>query len=102
MVPRREKGRARERRKLIDPFVNLKRNVKLEVIHHEGVGAGCLRREGVSATNGGGALEGSWGEDFPQPQASEVVSFLTFHECGLGYPMHWFLCGLLNEWGLEL
>ena len=21
---------------------------------------------------------------------------------GLGYPAHWFLCGLLNEWGLEL
>ena len=42
------------------------------------------------------------GEDFPQPQASEVVSFLAFHERGLGYPTHWFLCGLLNEWGLEL
>ena len=31
-----------------------------------------------------------------------MVSFLTFHERGLGYPTHWFLCGLLNEWGLEL
>ena len=31
-----------------------------------------------------------------------MVSFLTFHERGLGYPAHWFLCGLLNEWGLEL
>ena len=41
-------------------------------------------------------------EDFPQPRPSEVVSFLTFHERGLGYPAHWFLCGLLNEWGLEL
>ena len=31
-----------------------------------------------------------------------MVSFLTFHERGLGYPAHWFLRGLLNEWGLEL
>ena len=31
-----------------------------------------------------------------------MVSFLAFHECRLGYPAHWFLCGLLNEWGLEL
>ena len=41
-------------------------------------------------------------EDFLQPRASEVVSFLAFHERGLGYPTQWFLCGLLNEWGLEL
>jgi len=31
-----------------------------------------------------------------------VVSFLTFHERRLGYPAHWFLRRLLNEWGLEL
>ena len=42
------------------------------------------------------------GEDFSQPQAGEVVSFLAFHERGLGYPTHWFLHGLLNEWGLGL
>ena len=30
------------------------------------------------------------------------MSFLTFHERGLGYPAHWFLRGLLNEWDLEL
>jgi len=42
------------------------------------------------------------GEAIPRPWADEVVSFLTFHERGLRYPMHWFLCGLLNEWGLEL
>ena len=42
------------------------------------------------------------GEVVPQPRADEVVSFLAFHERGLGYPAHWFLCGLLNEWGLEL
>ena len=41
-------------------------------------------------------------EDFLQPWASEGVSFLAFHERGLGYPAHWFLRGLLNEWGLEL
>ena len=31
-----------------------------------------------------------------------MVSFLAFHERGLGYPAHWFLRRLLNEWGLEL
>ncbi|RLN13364.1 hypothetical protein C2845_PM09G08710 [Panicum miliaceum] len=31
----------------------------------------------------------------------EVVSFLAFHEQGLGYPAHWFFRGLLHEWGLE-
>ena len=41
-------------------------------------------------------------EEFPQPRPGEVVSFLAFHECGLGHPAHWFLRGLLNEWGLEL
>ena len=41
-------------------------------------------------------------EEFPQPHPGEVVSFLTFHERGLGYPAHWFLRGLLNEWDLEL
>ena len=25
-------------------------------------------------------------EEFLQPQPDEVVSFVTFHECGLGYP----------------
>ena len=42
------------------------------------------------------------GEDFPRPWAGKVVSFLAFHERGLRYPVHWFLRGLLNEWGLEL
>ena len=37
-----------------------------------------------------------------QPRANEVLTFLAFHERGLGYPAHWFLRGLLNEWGLEL
>ena len=41
-------------------------------------------------------------EEFLQPRPDEVVSFLTFHERGSGYPAHWFLHGLLNEWGLEL
>jgi len=41
-------------------------------------------------------------EDFPHPRASVVISFLAFHERGLGYPAHWFLCRLLNKWGLEL
>ena len=42
------------------------------------------------------------GEAIPLPRANEVVSFLAFHEHGLGYPAHWFLRGFLNEWGLEL
>ena len=33
-------------------------------------------------------------EDFPQTRPGEVVSFLAFHERGLGYPTHWFLCGV--------
>ena len=41
-------------------------------------------------------------EEFPQPRPGEVDSFLSFHEHKLGYPAHWFLCRLLNEWGLEL
>lgn len=42
------------------------------------------------------------GTVFPEPQPSELVSFLAFHERGLGYPMHPFLCGLLFHWSLEL
>lgn len=38
------------------------------------------------------------GEVVPRPWANEVVSFLAFHEHGLGYPAHYFLRGLLNEW----
>ena len=43
----------------MEPFTNLEQNIGLEVIHHEGVGAGCLRQEGVSAAVGRGAQEGS-------------------------------------------
>ena len=42
------------------------------------------------------------GEAFPRPRTDKVISFLAFHERGLGYPMHWFLRGLINEWDLEL
>ena len=42
------------------------------------------------------------GEAVLRPWFNEVVSFLAFHKHGLGYPTHWFLRGLLNEWGLEL
>ncbi|RLM73710.1 putative gypsy-type retrotransposon RIRE2 [Panicum miliaceum] len=38
----------------------------------------------------------------PHPEPYEVVSFLAFHEQGLGYPAHWFLQGLLHELRLEL
>jgi hypothetical protein len=38
----------------------------------------------------------------PYPDPDEIMSFLVFHECGLGYPAHPFLLGLLNEWEVEL
>ena len=44
--------------------MNPERNVELEVIRREGVSACCLRREGVSTVEGGGALEGFRGEGF--------------------------------------
>ena len=40
-------------------------------------------------------------EEFPQPRPDEVVSFLTFHEHGLGYRMHGFLPRLLNVLGFS-
>ena len=45
--------------------MNPEQNVRLEVIRCEGVGAGGLRREGVSTAEGGGALEGSREGGFP-------------------------------------
>ena len=42
------------------------------------------------------------GEAVLRPRTNEVISFLAFHEHGPGYPAHWFLRGLLNEWGLQL
>jgi hypothetical protein len=38
----------------------------------------------------------------PHPDPRKIVSFLAFHEHGLGYPAHPFLLGLLNEWEVEL
>ena len=49
--------------------MNPEQNIRLEVIHSEGVGAGGLRREGVSAAEGGGALEGSQDGGFPATSA---------------------------------
>ena len=77
-------------------------DVGLEVVHHEGIGAGSFCHEVVSTTVGVVHWRVPGKEEFPQPRPNEVVSFLTFHERGLGYPTHWFLRGLLNEWGLEL
>ena len=42
-------------------FAILEQDVRLEVIHYEGVDVEGLRHEGVSAVEGGGALEGSRG-----------------------------------------
>ena len=57
-VPRKEKGESEGEEKLTNSFTNLERDVGLEVIHYEGVNVEGLRREGVSAAEGGGALEG--------------------------------------------
>ena len=58
---------------------------------------GCSRRRRWRT---GGVL--CQGRLFRDLDPDEVVSFFVFHERGLGYPTHWFLRGLLNEWGLEL
>ena len=44
--------------------MNPERNVEMEVILRERVGAGRLRREGGAVAEGGGALEGSCGDGF--------------------------------------
>ena len=45
--------------------MNPERNVELEVIMCQQVGAGHLRREGGATAEGGGTLEGSYGGGFP-------------------------------------
>ena len=60
MVSRKERGESEgEEEELTDPSAILERNVRLEVAHCEGVGVEGLCCEGISATKGGGALEGS-------------------------------------------
>ena len=59
-VPRKEKEESEGEKKLTNPSMNPERDFRLEVIHCEGVGVEGLCREGVSAAEGGGALEGSW------------------------------------------
>ena len=65
VVSRRERGESEERR----THQTLVRNVGLEVIHCEGVSVEGLCREGVSAAEGGGALEGSREGGFPTTSA---------------------------------
>ena len=61
VVSRKERGESEGgEKKLTDPFAIRSKNVELEVIQREEVGAGCLRQEGVSAAVGGGTLEGPW------------------------------------------
>ena len=59
-VSRKEGERAREKRGTHRPFFDPERNVGLADVQHEEVSAGGFRHEGVSATVGGGALEGPW------------------------------------------
>ena len=73
-------------------------DVELEAIQRRGGGASRLRQEGDAPIE----EVARWrapvlGSAIPLPRADEVVSFLAFHERGLGYPAHWFLRGLLNE-----
>ena len=75
-VSRKEKGERGE--KLTNPFVIPEQNVGLEVIHCEGVGVEGLRREGVSAAEGGGTLEGSWEGGVPATLAWRG-GFLSCH-----------------------
>ena len=57
---RKERGESEgEEEELTDPSMILEQNVGLEVVHREGVGVEGLCCEGVPATEGGGALEGS-------------------------------------------
>ena len=60
-VSRKERGESEgeEKKKLTNPFAISEQNVGLEVVHCEGVDVEGLHREGVSATERGGALEGS-------------------------------------------
>lgn len=37
-----------------------------------------------------------WGEAVPQPEPNERVCFIPFLICGLGFPIHPFLRGLLH------
>ena len=55
----RGESEGEEEEELTDPSTILERNVELEVIHREGVGVEGLCCEGISAVEGGGALEGS-------------------------------------------
>ena len=41
-------------------------------------------------------------EDFPQPPAGYVVSFVTFHERGFSIPAGRFIRAVLFQYGLQL
>ena len=55
--------------------MNLERNVELEVIHCERVGASRLRQKGGAAAEGGGTLEGSYGGGFPMTSGQRGCVF---------------------------
>ena len=42
------------------------------------------------------------GEPYPMPHINEVVVFEYYFWCGLGLPVHPFLHGLLEYWGVSL
>jgi hypothetical protein len=100
---KRERGGERERREKLFRLLFPDRDVILEVVDRGGVTVGGSRSERIAAVEGGDALEGSLVEhEEPHPDPGEIVSFLMFHECGLGHPVHLFLLSLLNEWVVEL
>ena len=60
VVSRKERGESEGgEKKLTDPFAIQSKNVGLEVVQHEEVGAGGLHQEGVFIATGGGALDGT-------------------------------------------
>jgi hypothetical protein len=97
-------GREREERRE-KPFHLLSPNcdVILEAVDYGGVTAREPCDERIVAGEGSDALEGPPVEhEELHPDPDKVVSFLAFHERGLGYPTHPFLLSLLNRWEVEL
>ena len=89
MVSRKERGESEGgEKKLTDPFVirsemldRRSSNVRKSVLEAF-VKKGFLPPQEVAHWRVPGK------EEFLQPRSDEVVSFLTFHEQGLGYPAH--------------
>ena len=70
MVSRKERGESKGgEEELIDLSMILEQNVRLEVVHREGVSVEGLCCEGISATEGGRGLEDSQAGGVPATSA---------------------------------